>query len=458
MSLKRIELEFGNDSLDLSVPDQTEVLRLPVCTALNDPAAAIQNRLLNPLGSLPLPEIIRHKQSLNPNPRAVIVVSDNTRPVPYKGPAGILEPVVDSLRRQGISRLEILVANGTHRSLSESELRQLLPRSLFDSRIRVSNHICTDRSSLRRIGKTKRGTEVWINSSYLEADIKILTGLVEPHFMAGFSGGCKSVCPGLIGEASTRCFHGAHLMADAHSDSLILKGNPCHEEALAVAQMAGVDFIINATLDRARRLTGIYAGDLELAHRAAATKVLETHAIPIEHEYDLVITQGGFTGINHYQAAKAGVEAIKAVKQDGRLILAANNTDRDPIGSEHYKQALPLLKRFGTEGFLNMILAEDWPFIPEQWEVQMWGRVIKKIGNFDHLIYCSPQVTESLFAKYNLPGINGWTKPDGMSGAGWTSRMVQSAIDRFCRIVAKAAIAVLADGPYGVPRLKSLKQ
>ena len=154
----------------------------------------------------------------------------------------------------------MLVATGTHRPLGDAELRTLLPESLFDGRIAIVNHDCRDRESLRHLGRTARGTEVWVNRRYLDADLKILTGLVEPHFMAGVSGGAKAICPGLVGEAVTYGFHSAAMMADPGSRSLHLKDNPCYEEARAVAAMAGADFVVNATINRSqaprRRLCG----------------------------------------------------------------------------------------------------------------------------------------------------------------------------------------------------------
>jgi len=454
MSLKRIELEFGKDVLSFQVPQKADILSLPPGRPLSNPAESIKYSLLNPIGTASLPELIKRKKREKSAVKAVIVVSDNTRPVPYGGKEGILEPILQLLQEQDVKDIEILVATGTHHSLSENELRGFLPESVFNHSVIITNHVCTDRTSLRHIGRTARGTEVWINQHYLDANIKILTGLVEPHFMAGVSGGCKSICPGIVGEAVTYTFHGAAMMTDVHSDSLILEGNPCHEESLAVARMAGADFIVNVTINRKRRLTGVYSGELEQAHRAAVAKVVETNAIPIPQEYDLVLTHAGFTGINHYQAAKAGVEGVKAVKPGGKLILAANHTDSDPVGSENYKRILPLLQEYGPEGFTAKLFTSEWTFIPDQWEVQMWARVIKKLGKWENLIYCSPQLAGPLFEKCKLPGIDGGEGIDGLAGRELAKTMVQRSLDGYLARNPAASIAVLLDGPYGVPVLK----
>ncbi len=451
----RIELEFGDGVLSISVPETADILPIPSSTLLPNPSEFIRHSLLHPIGTAGLPFIIRKKKREKTHLKAVVVVSDNTRPVPYTGDNGILEPVLDILVEQGVKEIEILVATGIHRPMSEKELRQILPRRVFQGDMVLTNHQCTDQSSLRHIGRTARGTEVWINRHFLDADIKILTGLAEPHFMAGVSGGRKSVCPGLIGESATNIFHGADIMADIRADSLIVEGNPCHEEAMEMARMTGVDFMINVTLDRKRRLTGVYSGDMEQAHMSATAKVIETSAILIRHEYDLVITHAGFVGINHYQSAKAGVEAVKAAKNSGSLIIAANNTDSDPIGSHNYKQVLPLLKQYGVDGFTRKIMSPDWTFIPEQWEVQMWARVIRKLIRFDNLIYCSSQLTGSLFRESGVPGNDGGEGIHGLSGRALTENMVQSALDSVLAANPGASIAVLPDGPYGVPVLRA---
>ncbi len=447
-------LEFGNQTLRLQLPGQTDVLTLPSDPALPDPAAAIRQALAHPLGAPPLAELARRKKTILPDPRAVIVVSDNTRPVPYKGLGGILLPIVATLRGAGVARIEILVATGTHRPLTEAELRLLLPDDVFDGQIAITNHVCTDTAQLRQIGCTPCGARVSVNTRYLDADIKILTGLVEPHFMAGASGGPKSICPGLAGEEVTHVFHGAALMDDERCASLNCSDNPCHAESLAVAQMAGVDFIVNVTLNGAKQLTGIFAGGMLPAHQAAVARLLNTGAIRIAREYDLVLTHAGFAGINHYQTAKAAVEAVKAVRPGGTVILAANHTDVDPVGGPNYRRVLPMLRQYGPAEFVRRLRSPDWQFIPEQWEVQMWCRVFRKLGHLDHLVYCAPRLAGALFRRRGIPGRDGGAAlPAGADDRAAAEAMVQKAVDAYFHDHAGANAAVLLDGPYGVPAL-----
>ena len=445
-----IELEFGSETLRLRIPPHTDILTLPATLPLANPAAAIRHSLQQPLGSPALADLVRSKVRQRKAARAVIVVSDNTRPVPYCGAQGVLEPLLDILHAGQVPSIEILVATGTHRPLSSAELRQLLPPAAFMAGVQVTNHCCTDLAELRHLGCTARGTAVWVNRRYLDADIKILTGLVEPHFMAGVSGGAKAVCPGLVGEQVTQVFHGAALMADARSDSLYLEHNPCREESRAVAGLAGVDFILNVTLDRHKQLTGVFAGDLDAAHRAATEKVLQDTAIPIRKTYPAVITHAGFVGINHYQAAKAAVEASRALLPGGTLVLAANLTDSDPVGGANYKRILPMLRKMGPDAFEQLVLSPQWTFVPEQWQLQMWGRVFRRLGPGGQFVFCAPQLTGAAFQGSAAPGLDGGA---GLTGAGreLAEAMVQRCIDQ---LAGCESLAILADGPYGVPRLE----
>ncbi|MEW5867103.1 MAG: lactate racemase domain-containing protein, partial [Bacillota bacterium] len=309
---------------------------------------------------------------------------------------------------------------------------------------------------LEFLGTTSRGTRVLINRAYLESDVKILTGLVESHFMAGASGGRKSVCPGLVGEESTYIFHGPEFLSSPNARDLALEGNPCHEEALEVAKMAGVDFIVNVTLNSKFEVTGVYAGDLEKAHLKAVEKLSEYVSIPIDREYDVVVTHGGFVGINHYQAAKAAVAAIPALRPGGRLIMAANNVDKDPVGSPLYRTVLHLLTLNGPEAFMRLITSPEWKFIPEQWEVQMWTRVFAKIP-MENFTYCAPHITAKDAAI--LPGKDGnLLLPAERRYSGSlqdAADMVELAIRDAVRYYnvrgTTPSIAFLKDGPYGIP-------
>ena len=260
----KVSNPFGKKYPDLCLPEGTKVIDMPDPERVGNPGQAVRAALASPIGSAPLYDIAKAKKAGKPSATAVILISDNTRPVPYRGEEGILLPIIEILMKASYRPQEILVlvATGTHRAMSEAELRSIIDPKVFELGIAVVNHNCRNASEQTFIGHTRRGTEVLIDSRYLQADLRIATGLIESHFMAGASGGRKSVCPGIVGEKTTYIFHGAPLMADEKSCELLIEGNPVHEESLEIAKMAGVDFIANVTLDRSFHITGLFCGDL----------------------------------------------------------------------------------------------------------------------------------------------------------------------------------------------------
>ncbi len=453
---KEEKLHVGRERVTLKLPVQTDVLSMPETAPLKDPEAVIQQSLRQPIASVPLADVIDRALAKNLRARAVVVISDNTRPVPYKGESGILWPVIKQLLVSGVpaKNILIIVATGTHRALTQAELEDMLDERVFKYEIAIKNHDCRCEADLVTLGTTQRGSKIVINRQYLEADIKILTGLVESHFMAGVSGGRKSVCPGLIGEKGTFVFHGAPMLASPEARDLVLEGNPCHDEALEVAKRVGVDFIVNVTLDSQFRVTGVYSGDLEKAHDQAANMVQRSTAIPVRHTYELVITHGGFVGINHYQTAKAAVVALPLLHPQSHLLLAADTTDQDPVGSAQYRTVLHLLKLFGPQAFSELIHAPQWPFVPEQWQVQMWARVFAHMP-MDHFTYYSPQTCVQDYQI--LPGNNGlqMASEGQVSSQPSIQAAMQAWVDRQLAALPQplesTRVALLQDGPYGVP-------
>ena len=457
--MKRISIKLGEEMVEVNLPDNTEILSTEQPKPLSNPAFFIQKALIDSISSPSLDQIIEQKLKKNPEAKVVVVISDNTRPVPYKGKAGILWPIIEKLLAKNISNdhILILVATGTHRPLSEKELIEMLDPRVFDHRIPIKNHNCRDKNNLVYLGETSRGSTIYINQDYMAADIKILTGLIETHFMAGASGGRKSICPGLIGEESIYIFHGAPMLVSPKVNDLIINDNPCHQEALEVAKKAGADYILNVTLDQDFKLTGAFAGDLEEAQNQAVRQIIKYVTIPLDKEYDIVVTHAGFVGINQYQTAKAAIVAIPALKPNGKLIMIANNNDKDLIGSEKYKAVLHLLKIIGAKQFSHLILSPDWTFVPDQWQVQMWCRLFSKIPP-DNFIYYSPRLS---FNDYKIiPGIDGNIflprseryKGNFKNAAQVIEKAVEAAIYELKSAgQEKIRIAYLVDGPYGVP-------
>jgi len=454
--MKEAILNLGRLSFTVKLPDHTDILPMGKALPLSNPREIIREALANPIDCLPLQTLVRQKLKAKPGAKAVVVISDCTRPVPYSGNSGILFPLVDEMIKAGLrpSQVRLLVATGTHRPMSNEELRKMLDPRVFSLNLQIINHDSRNERDLVSIGRTELGGKILLNRYYLESDIKILTGLVESHFMAGASGGRKSICPGILSESSTYVLHSGPVLASPYATDLVLEGNPVHEEALKVARMAGCDFIVNVTLDSSYRLTGVFIGHLESAHLAAVEKLRSYAAIPVEKEYDIVLGHAGFVGVNHYQAAKGALTCLPLLKKNGICLLAAYHGDPDPVGGLNYKRMIKLLSELGAEKFMEKILNPSWTFVPEQWEAQMWARLFRKIPP-ENLIYCSKEIAEEHFSW--IPGKDARTiVPEAKSLQELVEKSLAWAVRTLRRRLGQEPqIAFLPDGPYGIPVPKS---
>jgi lactate racemase len=239
---------------------------------------------------------------------------------------------------------------------------------------RFRNHVARSPEEHRHLGRTARGTEIWLDRGYLEADLKIVTGLVEPHLMAGFSGGRKGICPALAGVETMRSLHGPRMLED-HLGPGILDGNPFHEELLEIARRAGSDFLVNVAIDRERRTTGVYAGDLEAAHAAAVAAVEREVRVDLDAPADVVVTSAGGAPLDGtlYQSIKGLVGALNVVRRGGTIVLAAEIAEG--VGSTEFVSLLGSM-RPGRE-FMARIESPGF-FVVDQWMAQHLDQVLRK--------------------------------------------------------------------------------
>lgn len=453
-----LTIPFGESSLEVQVPPACAILRMRDTQRVVLTPAAITQALATPIDSPSLEDIIAGKDKSARELRVCITVSDITRPVPYKGETGLLGPLLRIVESTGVLRenITILIGNGMHRPSTPEERIFMYGQDVVD-RFRIVDHDCEDLAGQVFAARTKGGTEVFVNRLFYDADVRIVTGLVESHFMAGASGGRKGVCPALVNIHTIEHFHGVDFLEHPQARNLALEGNPCHEEALEVALAVGVDFLVNTTLDTKLKLTGVYAGDLEAAHEAAVATVKTSVSIPIDEPYDIVLSHGGYVGRDHYQLAKAAVGAMPAVRDKGTIILAANNLDSEPIGSPEYRTFLHLLKTLGPDGYVATLRQRDWQFTKDQWQPEMWGKALRKVG-VDGIIYCAPQISPHDFDKI-IPGLSGYdVSPGEMNFSSDTEKarvMVQNAIKyavvRCSQREQPPSFAYIEDGPYAIP-------
>lgn len=457
---KKVHVEFGQNTLEISVPPDCIELSMKDVPVLSDPKAAFEKAFLNPIGSPTLEEIVQKKGKPTGEISVAIAVSDITRPVPYKGEHGILIPLLKRLESSGIQKrnIKIIVATGMHRPSTLEEKMEMYGEEIVNQ-YTILDHDCENKDLLVSIGETKRGTDVYVDRDFYFSDLKIGTGLVESHFFTGISGGRKSICPGLVDVKTIQKFHGPVFLEDPRATNLVLEGNPCHEEALEVAETVGVDFIVNVNLNKDLQLTRIFTGDLIEANLEAYEVIKGYAEIPLEREFDIVLTHGGYVGRDHYQTAKAGVGALPAVKEKGIIIIAANNRDPiEPIGSREYKSLIHLLKLQGPDCYLEMIKSPNWKFIKDQWEPEVWGKVIKRVGE-EGLIYCTLDLSKEEHCL--LPGVCGLDflkrkkkKPSLENAQEIVQHAVFFAIQTYREKGIEPTMAFIREGPYAVPILQ----
>ncbi len=360
----RVKLAYGREGLWIDLPDRNVTVVEPrFVPGLPDERAAIAGALRQPLDSPPLRELVDPADSI------AIVFSDVTRPTPNDR---LLPPLLAELGHVPREQIVLINALGMHRPNTDEELRRMLGDGIVDG-YRVVQHDAHDENSLVSLGQTRFGHEILVNRAYAEARVKILTGFIEPHFFAGFSGGPKAVLPGVAGARSVLENHNATMLDHPSATWGVTDGNPVWEEMLEAALATTPTFLLNVALNRERAITGVYAGDLRAAHRAGTAAVRQTAMAAVDAPFDVVITtnSGYPLDLNLYQAVKGMSAAAQVVRQGGSIIVATECWDGIPDHGE-YKNILhmadspqALLQVLRQPGFLMM----------DQWEAQLQAQI-----------------------------------------------------------------------------------
>jgi nickel-dependent lactate racemase len=361
----RVDLKYGNKGLQVNVPDHATVIYPRPMPGLPDETAALRAALAAPIGVPPLSQTVR------PADRVAIVFSDITRPMPS---ARVLPVLLEELGRI-VPREQILLINGTgtHMANTRDELIGMLGQEIVDN-YRVVNHNAWDNDNLVDLGLTPQGHRVLVNRAFYEADFKILTGFIEPHIFAGFSGGPKAVLPAVAGIESIMDNHGYAMLNSPRATWGSREGNPVWEEMRAFARMACPDMIINVTLNREGQITGVFAGDMELAHRQGVALVREHAMVPVDGRYDVVLTtnSGYPLDINLYQTIKGLSAAMQVVNPGGSIVVASECRG----GIPDYGEYRNLVVEGGTpEGILKLIGAPGFRR-HDQWEAQLHASIM----------------------------------------------------------------------------------
>jgi nickel-dependent lactate racemase len=365
----RVTLEYGRTGLEVELPDDRVVRTLAYKDAppLADPEGILREVLAHPTGTPPLAELARGRRD------ACVVICDITRPVPNEL---ILTPLLETLESSGIRRekIVILVATGLHRPNLGDELVEMVGQKIVD-RYRIENHHGTRLDEHTFCGHSPRGVPIWIDSRYVEADLKITTGLIEPHLMAGFSGGRKLICPGIAALETVKVWHGPDFLEHPNADCGILDGNPVHEENTWIGRHVGCDFIVNVVIDAQRRPLAFVAGDMEAAFLEGVEFVKQVVVDRLSEPVDIVVTSSAGYPLDttFYQAVKGLTGALGVVKQGGTIIMAAGLTEG--IGSPEFQRLFD--ENPSLDVFVERILGKDY-FVMDQWQLEELAKVCRK--------------------------------------------------------------------------------
>lgn len=419
----RVTLEYGRTGLEVELPDDRVVgpLAIKPAPVLKDPEKVLRQLLAKPNGTPPLAELARGKKS------ACIVICDITRPVPNKL---LLPPILETIEQAGIPRdkILILIATGLHRPNEGDELIELVGVEIAKN-YRCENHHGKVLEEHTYLGTTPKGVPAWIDTRYIEADLKITTGLIEPHLMAGYSGGRKLICPGIAALETVKIWHGPDFLEHPKADCGFLEGNPVHEENTRIGRMAGCDFIVNVTLDASRQVTSMVAGDMELAFLEGVKFIENIVKAEVAAECDVVVTSSAGYPLDttFYQAVKGMTGALPIVKQGGTIIIAASLTEG--IGSPEFQRLFR--ENDSLEMFMHRILGKDY-FVMDQWQLEELAKVCRK-------------------AKVKIVS-------DGIPAATLNTLFVESApsveqavADSLAEYGPTARVAVIPKGPYVLP-------
>jgi nickel-dependent lactate racemase len=363
----QITLDYGRTGLNVTLPDDRVIgpLAIRPATPLADPAAAIEHAVAQPIATRPLAEIARGRKN------ACILVCDVTRPVPNRI---ILPVLLRTLESSGVARKDILIliATGLHRPNEGDELAELVGPEIV-ANYRIENHHGKVTEEHDFLGTTPNGVPVWLDARYVRADLKITTGLIEPHLMAGYSGGRKVICPGIAGLETVKVWHGPKFLEHPNADCGIVSGNPVHEENTRIALMAGCDFIVNVCLDGSRRVTWVGAGDMIKAWEEGVRFVEQVVKAPVPAPVDVVVTScaGYPLDTTWYQAVKGLTGAMPIVKKGGTIVMAASLTEG--LGSPEFQQLLA--DNPDLEKFKKRIMGGDY-FIMDQWQLEEMCKVV----------------------------------------------------------------------------------
>ena len=420
-----IKLDYGKHGLPITLPDDANitVIRPRYIDPVPDESAALRDALRQPIHSAPLRDLVA------PGDTVAIVFSDITRATPNHL---IIPAILAELPHVPAKNIVLCNALGTHRENTPDELARMLGAEVAQT-YRIEQNNAFDPATQVYLGRTSNDHEIWINRVYAEADVKILTGYIEPHFFAGFSGGGKAVMPGMAGQKTVLGNHGARMIANPRSAWGITYGNPIWEEAREVALKTRPTFLLNVTLNSDKQITGVFAGDLVAAHDAGIVFARDTAMVPIPDLFDIgITTNSGYPlDLNLYQCGKGMSAAEQVVRQGGAIIMAAECSDGIP---EHGLFREMLRAADSPRALFDAVLNAP-ETRQDQWAAQIQARIQLKAEVYLYSDFLSEEQTAEALL---LPCSD-------------IAATVEALRQKYGR---EARICILPEGPQTVPYLK----
>lgn len=354
----KTSLLYGKGELVVEIPDDSVIIEPNDLAGLVHDKQAVVEALRHPIGLPPLREMVKSTDKI------AIVISDITRPTPNHK---LVPWILEELSHVPLENVVIINGTGTHRDQTREEFVRMLGEWVVDN-VNVINHHCHNKEELVHLGQSRFGCDVYLNKTYMEADFRIVTGFIEPHFFAGFSGGPKGIMPGIAGIETILTFHNARMIGNPLSTWGNMVNNPLQEMAYEVNRMCKPNFMLNVTLNKSKEITGVFAGELFEAHRAGCEFTRNHSMILVENRFDVVLTSNSGYPLdqNLYQAVKGMSAAHKIVKQGGTIICASECSDGIP---NHGNYAEILQMRDTPAEILNMINDPSFQKF-DQWQVQ----------------------------------------------------------------------------------------
>jgi lactate racemase len=366
------KLAYGKTGHTIGLPDNynIDLIEPGWVEGVRDQFAAITNALRKPFGCRPLREIVRAHH------KVAIIFSDITRATPYDI---ILPALLSEMENVPDSGICFFCANGTHRFATDEELVRILGSDIV-SRYRIIQNEAANPDFHRYLGTTSSGNRVSLSRELNEFDIKILTGFIEPHFFAGFSGGGKALMPGMASADTIKYNHSIAHLSNEKARWGITYGNPLWEEIMEIAEMTSGLFLLNITLNKEKKITNVFAGDLRAAHRAGCDFVKESAMVPVDKLYDIVITSnsGYPLDLNVYQTVKGMSAAAQVVKKGGSIIIASECWDGIPSGSDYER----ILTSVGSVNELMDYIIKNESTLKDTWQIYFQALIQQRADVF----------------------------------------------------------------------------